>query len=308
MTSCKDAIKDIEVDGKVAAEVCCALCCVRMSSVLPALPRVCAEGTPPWLGHDSALCSRAQMEEVRLCPISNMKPLITKMDNSLSSLKKCKHLRMSSNNIGKIEGIAGCDSLQILSLARNSLKKLEGLNEVADTLVQLWISYNQIGSLAGIEKLTNLQVLYASNNRIDKWSEVERLQQLPVLRELNLVNNPLHQKHVAEDNWRIEVIKRLPNLKNLDGSLVDDEEREMVSHWPARRPCRADRPHALGTHATRHPYRTARPSHDAGAPRRIFMLARAPRRSTARTSTCLTTHPPWRVIHALRRKRIETNI
>ena len=50
MTSCKEAIKDIEVEGAVATE----------------------------------------MEEVRLCPISNMKPLITKMDNSLSTLKKCK--------------------------------------------------------------------------------------------------------------------------------------------------------------------------------------------------------------------------
>ena len=73
MTSCKEAIKDIEVDGKVAAD----------------------------------------MEEVRLCPIAMMKPLITKMDNSLSGLKKCKHLRMSSNSIQKIEGLAGMDSLQV---------------------------------------------------------------------------------------------------------------------------------------------------------------------------------------------------
>ena len=130
MTTCKDAIKDCEVDGAVATE----------------------------------------MEEVRLCPIANMKPLITKMDNALSTLKKCKHLRMSSNAISKIEGLAGCDSLQILSLGRNALKKIEGLNEVADTLEQLWISYNQIGSFAGIEKLVNLQVLYCSNR--DMFSSI----------------------------------------------------------------------------------------------------------------------------------------
>ena len=132
MTSCKEAIKDIEVDGFVAAEA----------------------------------------DEVRLCPIANMKPLITKMDNSLSTLKKCKQLRMSSNAIAKIEGLAGCDALTILSLGRNNLKKIEGLNEVADTLEQLWISYNQIGSFSGIEKLVNLQVLYASNNKISQWPDV----------------------------------------------------------------------------------------------------------------------------------------
>lgn len=118
------------------------------------------------------------------------------------------------------------DNLTILSLARNNLKKIEGLNEVADTLEQLWISYNQVGSLSGIEKLVNLQVLYCSNNKIGAWSEVERLQALPKLRELNLTNNPLHVKHEAEGNWRIEVIKRLDKLKNLDGRLIDDEERE----------------------------------------------------------------------------------
>ena len=157
MTSCKEAIKDIEVDGAVAAE----------------------------------------MEDVRLCPISNMKPLITKMGNELSGLKKCKHLRMSSNAIAKIEGLAGCDSLQILSLGRNALKKIEGLNEVADTLEQLWISYNQIASFAGIEKLVNLQVLYASNNKIGSYADVERLQALPKIREVNLVNNPVAVKAVS---------------------------------------------------------------------------------------------------------------
>jgi len=189
MTSCKEAIKDIEVDGKVAVEA----------------------------------------EEIRLCPISNMKPLITKMDNTLSTLKKCKQLRMSSNSIQKIEGLAGMDSLTILSLGRNALKKIEGLNEVADTLEQLWVSYNQIASFAGIEKLVNLQVLFASNNKIDKWPEVERLQALPKLRECNLTNNPLYIKHMeAEGNWRIEMIKRLEKLKILDGQLIDDEEREQA--------------------------------------------------------------------------------
>jgi len=188
MTSCKEAIKDIEVDGKQAAE----------------------------------------MEEVRLCPIAGMKPLITKMDASLSGLKKCKHLRMSSNSIQKIEGLAGMDALQILSLGRNAIKKIEGLNEVCDTLEQLWISYNQIGSFSGIEKLVNLTVFYASNNKIDKWAEVERLQTLPKLREINLVNNPIYQKADAEGNWRIEVIKRLDKLKVLDGALIEDEEREQA--------------------------------------------------------------------------------
>ena len=117
-------------------------------------------------------------------------------------------------------------NLRILSIGRNQIKKIEKLDDVAETLEQLWISYNGIASLAGIEKLTNLQVLYASNNKLGAFSEVERLQALPKLRELNLVNNPVEQKAQAEGNWRIEVIKRLEKLKSLDGSLIEDEERE----------------------------------------------------------------------------------
>ena len=37
--------------------------------------------------------------------------------------------------------------LQVLSLGRNCLKKLENLEAVAGTLQQLWISYNQVDRL-----------------------------------------------------------------------------------------------------------------------------------------------------------------
>merc|ERR1712216_504296 len=190
MTSCKDAIKAFEAaEGKVAADC----------------------------------------EDVRLCPIAHQLPVIQKMDASLSSLKKCKHLRLSTNSIDKITGLNGMEQLTILSLGRNQIRKIEGLEAVQDTLEQLWVSYNQIASLAGIEKLHNLQVLYMSNNKIDKWPEVERLKDLPKLRDLLMKGNPLERKHDEEgNNWRVEVLKRLPNLKTLDGTLIDDDERDQA--------------------------------------------------------------------------------
>jgi dynein light chain 1 len=87
-------------------------------------------------------------------------PPIVKMDNTLGTLKACKHLALSSNCIEKITGLKGLDMLEVLSIGRNCIKKLEGLDEVAGTLQQLWCSYNLIDKLNGIEKLTNLTVLY----------------------------------------------------------------------------------------------------------------------------------------------------
>eukprot|EP00965_Chrysotila_dentata_P250701 6209605-Pleurochrysis_carterae.AAC.1 len=106
---------------------------------------------------DSGLVA-AEAEDVRLCPIALQLPLISKLDGTLGSLKKCKHLRLSTNAIDKMGNFSGLDNLQILSMGRNQIKKLEGLEPIADTLEQLWLSYNSISSLAGIEKLSNLQV------------------------------------------------------------------------------------------------------------------------------------------------------
>jgi dynein light chain 1 len=56
----------------------------------------------------------------------------------------CKHLSLSTNNIEKISSLSGMDNLSVLSLGRNLIKKIENLDGVADTLEELWISYNLI--------------------------------------------------------------------------------------------------------------------------------------------------------------------
>jgi len=43
--------------------------------------------------------------------------------------------------------------LKILSLGRNNIKKLENLDGIGQSLEQLWISYNPIDKLNGVDKL-----------------------------------------------------------------------------------------------------------------------------------------------------------
>ena len=61
--------------------------------------------------------------------------------------RRRRHLALSTNNIEKISSLSGLDNLQILSLGRNQIKKIEGLDGVADTLEELWMSYNLIDKL-----------------------------------------------------------------------------------------------------------------------------------------------------------------
>ena len=57
-------------------------------------------------------------------------------------------------------------NLKVLSLGRNSIKSLQGVEGAADTLEQLWISYNQIDKLKPIRNLAKLHTLYMAHNLV----------------------------------------------------------------------------------------------------------------------------------------------
>ena len=93
-------------------------------------------------------------------------------------------------------------------------------------LEQLWISYNKIDKLSGLDKLKNLKVLYMSNNQIAAWSEIDRLaNQCPELVDVLFIGNPIYTS-TNEKDYRLMMLQRLPKLTKLDGVPVDVEERE----------------------------------------------------------------------------------
>lgn len=58
---------------------------------------------------------------------------------------------------------------------------------VGDTLEQLWISYNLIEKIKGVNVLRKLKVLYMSNNLVKDWVEFNRLAEIPLLEDLLFV-------------------------------------------------------------------------------------------------------------------------
>lgn len=165
------------------------------------------------------------VEEPKVLLIGLLPP-ITKMDKDITQLKECTHLALSTNAIEKIgTGLKELKKLKILSLGRNNIRKLEQLD--IPGLEQLWISYNKIDKLTGLDKLKNLRVLYISNNMINSWSEIDRLaNQCPELTDVLFVNNPLQVGEASEEEYRIKMIMRLPKITRLDGVFVKLSERE----------------------------------------------------------------------------------
>lgn len=125
--------------------------------------------------------------------------------------------------IDKVIGLNGMRNLKILSIGRNYIKTISGLEGVADTLEELWMSYNFVEKLKGINCLKKLRVFYLSNNLVKDWVEFNRLQEVTTLEELLFVGNPLPES-MEESVWKIEAAKRLPFLKKLDGETVIRDE------------------------------------------------------------------------------------
>ncbi|XP_055361498.1 dynein axonemal light chain 1 isoform X4 [Betta splendens] len=113
--------------------------------------------------------SGEKANEAKAIKLYSQIPPIEKMDASLSTLTNCEKLSLSTNCIEKISNLNGLKNLKILSLGRNNIKSLSGLEAVGDTLEELWISYNLIEKLKGIQSLKNLKVLYMSNNLVKEW-------------------------------------------------------------------------------------------------------------------------------------------
>jgi dynein light chain 1 len=55
------------------------------------------------------------------------------------------------------------------------LRAIKGLDFVGNTLEQLWLSYNEIERLDGLNNLLNLEVLYMGNNLIAKSDELNKI-------------------------------------------------------------------------------------------------------------------------------------
>lgn len=89
--------------------------------------------------------------------------------------------------IDKISNLGNLKNLKVLSLARNNIKSFDGLEALADSLEELWISYNIIEKMKGVLNMRKLKVLHMSNNMVKDWSEVTKLADMQSLHDFVFV-------------------------------------------------------------------------------------------------------------------------
>ncbi|CAN8210472.1 unnamed protein product [Coccothraustes coccothraustes] len=150
-------------------------------------------------------------------------------------------LLLDFNGIEEIQGLEGCRSLTHLGLAHNRLTALGGLRDLPLRVLDL--SFNQIEKVNGLKSLKNLQRVDLSHNKINslqgleehdlledinlednqvaELSELKWIEDLPLLRVLNLLKNPLQEK----GGYWLSAIFMLLQVTDLDLKKVTVEEK-----------------------------------------------------------------------------------
>ena len=132
---------------------------------------------------------------------------IEKMEGPFHLLINCEKFSLSTNQIANISNLQAFKTLKTLSLGRNIIKSLQGIEGAAESLEQLWISYNQVDRLKPIRNMLRLKSLYMSHNYVREWREFEHLTELPCLEDLVFIGNPLEEDASANGKYQEEVTK-----------------------------------------------------------------------------------------------------
>ena len=131
-----------------------------------------------------------------------------------------------SCRIQKLGGLENMKNLEILSLPKAGITKIQGLDKGLKKLRELNLNNNRISRLEGLDNLTNLEKLTLKNNKITKMEGMDNLKSLVWL---GLSGNPIKKMEGLDklanlerlflENTDIEVLENYQNLTSLYGHL-----------------------------------------------------------------------------------------
>ncbi|KAI9140723.1 hypothetical protein BKA69DRAFT_1029249 [Paraphysoderma sedebokerense] len=131
------------------------------------------------------------------------------------------HIEARENQLTSTASI-NAPQLKALYLAKNDITGIQGLHHL-EKLERLHLRDNKVEKLDGFgERMKNLTYLNLRNNKITDFKELNKLKCISSLRELALQDNPIS----GQDDYRLQVIFRIPQLLKLDKELITPEERE----------------------------------------------------------------------------------
>ena len=116
----------------------------------------------------------------------------------------------------------GLVNLKTLILSFNEIEEIEGLNHNVK-LEKLDLNHNFIRTIQNLQGLAQLTSLDLRSNWLTELQQIEHIEQHCMkLQELGLKCNPMANKQ----SYRIQVFKKLPQIKKLDGQNFSERDKE----------------------------------------------------------------------------------
>nr|XP_040031028.1 leucine-rich repeat and guanylate kinase domain-containing protein isoform X1 [Gasterosteus aculeatus aculeatus] len=142
--------------------------------------------------------------------------------SAIGGLEQCCKLTNLNLEHNKISRISGLDSLPLthLCLRGNQLERIEGLDKLKSLQV-LDLSLNRIIALSGLQSLHLLGSINVEKNLISEIQECKHIHDLFLLRDLNLLGNPVQE----QPDYRSAGVFLLQHLTTLDKEKVTAEEK-----------------------------------------------------------------------------------
>lgn len=135
----------------------------------------------------------------------------------LTPCHNLKEINLSDNQLTRINGLHFMKALEILNLSENKLNEFDFMGQQSH-LTELLVSGNCLSDISYLsEQFPNLEILHLGSNRIDSWTSLTQLKDLPHLVELELKGNPFVN---SNKSYHTSLIHDLPNLELLDGLKV----------------------------------------------------------------------------------------
>jgi len=136
---------------------------------------------------------------------------------------KERELDLRACKIAVIENLGATkDQFDCIDLSDNEIVRLENF-PVLNRLRTLLLNNNKLSHIErGLgDSIANLETLVLTNNKLNNLGDLDALVDLPNLRRLSLLDNPVTKKQY----YRLYVIHKLPKLILLDFSKVKKQER-----------------------------------------------------------------------------------
>ena len=143
-----------------------------------------------------------------------------------------RKLYLDENEIQVVSGLANCNILEELHVARQRLPSFtslkfesESLRSISYTLQVLEISGCSITLLTPFCDMTNLRKLFCRDNLVTDVNEVESVICLPKLEEANFIGNPCCKMHKYRD---IAIGASSDNLVILDDAPILKHQQQAI--------------------------------------------------------------------------------